>query len=120
MPLSKGTRLGTYEIIAPLGAGGMGEVYRARDLRLRRDIALKVLPGELATDRDRVARLEREARMGAALKHPNIVVMYSVDDEDGIWFLTLELVEGADLIKHMRAGGMALGPGLDIRVGLSD
>src|SRR5258706_12053306 len=119
MPLPPGTRLGTYEIIAPLGAGGMGEVYRARDLRLRRDIALKILPGELATDRDRVARFEREARMVAGLNHPNIVVLHSVDDEDGICFLTMELVEGANLTQHIRAGGMPLARVLDIGISLS-
>ena len=94
MPLFAGSRLGRYDIIAALGAGGMGEVYRARDSRLGRDVALKVLPAGVATDAVRLARFEHEARIVAGLNHPNIVTLYSVEDEDGIRFLTMELVEG--------------------------
>jgi len=75
MTLTTGTRLGTYEILGPLGAGGMGEVYRAKDLRLEREIAIKVLPAEVASNRDRIARFEREARTVAGLNHPNIVTI---------------------------------------------
>jgi eukaryotic-like serine/threonine-protein kinase len=94
MPLFAGSRLGRYDIIAPLGAGGMGEVYRARDSRLGRDVALKVLPAGVAADAERLARFEHEARIVAGLNHPKIVTLYSVEDEDGIRFLTMELVEG--------------------------
>ena len=94
MPLSPNTRLSVYEILAPLGAGGMGEVYRARDTRLKRDIAIKVLPDAVASSPDRLARLEREATTVAALNHPNIVTLYSIEEIDGIRFLTMELVEG--------------------------
>src|SRR5512141_913912 len=97
MPLIPGTRLGPYEIVAPIGAGGMGEVYRARDTRLGRDVAVKVLPAAVASSTDRLARLEREARAVAGLNHPNIVTLYSVEDADGIRFLTMELVEGQSL-----------------------
>src|SRR5512147_366671 len=97
MALARGTRLGTYEILAPLGAGGMGEVYRAKDLRLGREIAIKVLPGEVASSPDRLARFEREARTVAGLNHPNIVVLHSVENEGDFRFLTMELVEGQTL-----------------------
>ena len=80
MSLNPGTRLGTYEILGPLGAGGMGEVYRAKDLRLGREVAVKVLPSEVASSPDRLARFEREARTVAGLNHPNIVTLYSVVD----------------------------------------
>src|SRR5205085_10971266 len=97
MPLTSGTRLGTYEIVAPLGAGGMGEVYRAKDLRLGREVALKVLHGQMTASAERLARLEREARTVAGLNHPNIVTLHSVEDEDGVRFLTMELVDGQNL-----------------------
>src|SRR5262245_66095820 len=108
MTLKSGTRLGTYEILGPLGAGGMGEVYRAKDLRLGRDVAVKVLPAEVAFSHDRLARFEREARTVAGLNHPNIVVLYSVEDEDGIRFLTMELVEGQTLSTHVSPGRLPL------------
>src|SRR5512134_3300297 len=97
MPLTPGRRLGTYEITGPLGAGGMGEVYRAKDLRLGREVAVKVLPEAAASSPERLARLAREARTVAGLNHPNIVTLFSVEDEDGIRFLTMELVEGQSL-----------------------
>src|SRR5512147_1411715 len=120
MPLSTGTRLGTYQITGPLGAGGMGEVYRARDTRLGRDVALKVLPADVASNPDRLARFEREARTVAGLNHPNIVVLYSIEEADGIRFLTMELVEGRDLTSLVSAGGLPLGRVLDVAIGLSD
>ena len=82
MALSAGTRLGPYEILAPLGAGGMGEVYRARDPRLKREVALKVLPPEVASDPERLERFEREAQTLAALNHPHIVTIFSVEEAD--------------------------------------
>ena len=93
MPLSAGDKLGPYEIVAPLGAGGMGEVYRARDTKLNRDVAIKVLPAALSADAQYMARFEREAQMLAALNHPNIATVYGI--EQGA--LVMELVEGADL-----------------------
>jgi len=93
MPLSAGEKLGPYEIVAPLGAGGMGEVYRARDTRLGRDVALKILPADLANDPSRRARFEQEARAVAALNHPNIVAVYDVGDG----YIVSELVDGEPL-----------------------
>ena len=92
-----GTTLGHYRILAPLGAGGMGEVYLAEDQKLGRHVALKVLPHALAADPERRSRFEREARAVAALNHPNIVTIHSVDEQDGVLFLTMELVEGKTL-----------------------
>src|SRR5262245_54634406 len=97
MPLSPGTRLGVYEIVSPLGAGGMGEVYRARDTKLGRDIALKILPPALASDPERIARFEREARVLASLNHPHIAVLHGMDQSDAQHFLIMELVEGETL-----------------------
>src|SRR5579862_11457 len=93
MPLSPGTRLGPYEILAPIGAGGMGEVYRARDNKLDRDVAIKILPDALANNPERLARFEREAKVLASLNHPNIAQIYGV--EDGA--IVMELVEGGTL-----------------------
>ena len=98
MSLPSGSSLGHYRLVAPLGAGGMGEVYRATDTKLERDVALKVLPADLARDADRLARFRREARAVAALNHPNIITIYSVEESEGIHFLTMELVEGGPSI----------------------
>ena len=99
MPLSPGAHVGPYEIVSPLGAGGMGEVYRARDRRLQRDVAIKVLPEHLADDRDRLARFEREAQMLAALNHPHIAQIYGLEQSAGARALVLELVEGETLAE---------------------
>ncbi len=82
MTIPAGSRLGPYEILSPLGAGGMGEVYRARDTRLGREVAIKVLPADLSADKDRVARFEQEAQAAGALNHPNIIAVYDVDTQD--------------------------------------
>ena len=111
MALSNGVRLGLYEIVAPLGAGGMGEVYRARDTKLGRDVAIKVLPASFAADPDRLARFEREARLLASLNHPNIAQIYGVEESSGITALVLELVEGETLAEKLRGLG-ARGLGL--------
>ena len=107
MTLVPGTRLGPYEILAPLGAGGMGEVYRARDTRLGREVAIKVLPASVARDPERLARFEREARAVAGLNHPNIVMLHSIEEADGVRFLTMELVEGANLAGLVTPGRAA-------------
>ena len=93
MPLASGIRLGPYEIVAPIGAGGMGEVYRARDTKLKRDVAIKILPEAFAADPERMARFQREAEVLASLNHPNIAQIYGVEDRA----LVMELVEGETL-----------------------
>src|ERR1700682_4742468 len=106
MPLQSGEKLGPYEIVAPIGAGGMGEVYRAKDTRLGRDVALKILPVEMAQDHDRLARFQREARAVAALNHPNVVTVYSVEESDNVHFITMELLEGEPLDRLISANGL--------------
>jgi len=108
MRLTPGTRLGPYEILTPLGSGGMGEVYRATDTRLGRDVALKVLPAEVGHDPERLARFRREAKALAQLDHPNIVTIYSVEECEGVNFLTMQLVEGTPLDRLIPAGGLPL------------
>ena len=93
MTVSVGTRLGQYEIVAPIGAGGMGEVYRARDTKLDREVAIEVLPESLARDPERLARFQREAKTLAALNHPHIGAIYGVEEANGVSALVLELVE---------------------------
>src|SRR5271156_4856102 len=97
MPLTSGTKLGPYEILAPIGAGGMGEVYRARDTRLGREVALKILPDSFASDADRLRRFEQEARSVAALNHPNILAIHDIGQHNGAPFLVSELLEGESL-----------------------
>ncbi len=104
MTLTVGTRLGPYEIVAPLGAGGMGEVYRARDTRLEREAAIKVLPAELASDGERLKRFEKEARSASALNHPNIVTIYDFGSEGGVSYIAMERVDGPTL-RELLAGG---------------
>jgi serine/threonine protein kinase/tetratricopeptide (TPR) repeat protein len=106
MALISGTKLGAYEIQSPLGTGGMGEVYRATDTKLGRDIALKVLPAEMARDPERLARFRREAKALAQIDHPNIVTIYSVEDVDGVHFLTMQLVEGLPLDRLISQSGL--------------
>jgi serine/threonine protein kinase/tetratricopeptide (TPR) repeat protein len=106
MPLASGTRLAVYEIQAPIGAGGMGEVYRATDTKLGRGVAVKILPAEMAQDPDRLARFHREARAVATLNHPNVVTLYSVEECDGVHFLTMELIEGQPLDRMISANGL--------------
>ena len=107
MALPPGSRLGAYEIVAPLGAGGMGEVYRARDTKLGRDVALKLLPDAFASDPDRLARFQREAHVLASLNHPNIAAIHGLEDADGAHALVMELVEGEDLSQRPRTSSEA-------------
>jgi eukaryotic-like serine/threonine-protein kinase len=94
MALTSGTKIGPYEIVSPLGAGGMGEVYRATDIRLGRDVAIKVLPEGLARDAERLRRFETEARAVAALNHPNILSIHDIGAQDGVPYLVSECLEG--------------------------
>src|ERR1700682_5569467 len=104
MLLSAGDKLGPYEILAPLGAGGMGEGYRAHDPRLKPDVAIKVLPAELSFDPDRMARFEREARLLASLDHPNIGAIYGLEESNGTRALILALIEGPTLADRITLG----------------
>src|SRR5271163_1056283 len=106
MPLSSGSKLGPYEIQCPLGAGGMGEVYRARDTRLGRDVALKIIPESFANEPDRLRRFEQEARAVAALNHPNILAIHDVGQHDGSPFLVSELLDGANLRAVLDGGAL--------------
>src|SRR6266705_3233856 len=104
MALSAGTRLGPYEIVASIGAGGMGEVYRARDTRLNRDVALKILPETFAHDADRLARFTREAQTLAALNHAHIAHIHGLEESGGVRALVMELVDGDDLAQRIARG----------------
>jgi predicted Ser/Thr protein kinase len=110
MPLSPGTRIGSYEVIAKLGEGGMGEVYRAKDSKLKREVALKVLPADVANDRERMARFQREAEVLASLNHPNIAAIYGLEENA----LVMELVEGEDLAERLKRGAIPLDEALPI------
>jgi TolB-like protein/Tfp pilus assembly protein PilF len=120
MPLPAGSRLGSYEVVGPLGAGGMGEVYRARDPRLGRDVAIKVLPEAVAASPDRLARFEREARTVAALNHPNIVTIHSIEQDGATRFLTMELVDGRTLDTVVAPGGLPPARVLELAIPLAD
>ena len=120
MALTSGTKIGPYEIQSPLGAGGMGEVYRATDTKLGRDVALKVLPAEMAHDPERLARFRREAKALAQLDHPNIVTIHSVEESDGVHFLTMQLVEGRPLDRLIPAGGLLVEQIVGIASALAD
>ena len=114
MPLTTGTHLGPYEIVAPLGAGGMGEVYRARDIKLNREVALKVLPEVFAADPERITRFQREAQLLASLNHPNIAGIYGLEESNGIRALVLELIEGPTLQDRLGKGPIPLDQALPI------
>jgi eukaryotic-like serine/threonine-protein kinase len=120
MPLTAGDRVGPYEVIAPLGAGGMGEVYRAHDATLGRDVALKLLPRELADDPDRRGRMIREARAAASLNHPNICTIYEVGDAGGLYFIAMEVIDGESLSGRLAARPLNAGEYLRIGVELAD
>jgi Tol biopolymer transport system component len=120
MPLANGTRLGPYEIVAPLGAGGMGEVYRARDTRLGRDVALKVLPAHLSANPELKQRLEREARAVSSLSHPNICVLHDIGHHEGTDFLVMEYLEGESLAQRCARGPLGLEELLRIGMQVAD
>src|SRR5881409_1693855 len=114
MTLAAGTRLGPYEILAPLGAGGLGEVYRARGTKLGRDVALKVLPEAFAKDCERMARFQREAQMLASLNHTNIASIYGLEESGGVRALVMELVEGPTLADRIAAGALPVDEALSV------
>ena len=114
MALAPGARLGVYEVVSLMGEGGMGQVYRAKDTRLKRDVALKILPDAFAADPDRVARFQREAELLATLNHPNIAAIYGFEDADGVHALVLELVEGPTLADRIAKGPIPLDDALPI------
>jgi Tol biopolymer transport system component len=114
LSLTPGSRLGSYEILAPLGAGGMGEVYRARDTKLGREVAVKVLPSEVARDEERLARFRREAHILAALNHPSVAAIHGLDEAAGTPFLVLELVPGEDLAQRLKRGALPLDEALGV------
>src|SRR5579864_3547522 len=107
MALPVGMKLGPYEILAPLGAGGMGEVYRARDTRLERDVAVKVLPSDLSSDPNLRQRLEREAKAVSKLSHPHICTLHDIGHQDGVDFLVMELVDGETLEHKLIKGALS-------------
>ena len=114
MPLTTGTRLGPYEITAQIGVGGMGEVYRATDTKLKRDVAVKVLPDALAADPERLARFQREAEVLASLNHPNIAQIHGLEESEGIKALVMELVEGPTLADRIAQGAIPVDEALPI------
>ena len=116
MPLAPGTRLSQYEILAPIGAGSMGEVYRARDSRLDRDVAIKVLPDLVSSEPDRLQRFETEAKAAAALNHPNILAVYQMGTYAGVPYLVSELLEGMTLTESIRRGPLPLRRAIDYGV----
>ena len=116
MALTSGTKLGPYEIVAPLGAGGMGEVYRARDPRLGREVAIKVLPTSFSSDLDRLRRFEQEARAASAINHPSILAVYDVGTHEGAPYLVTELLEGATLRDRLASGPLSPRKAIDFAV----
>jgi serine/threonine protein kinase len=109
MSLEQGTPLGSYQILAPIGAGGMGEVYKARDTKLGRDVAIKVLPEILSKDEERLARFGREARVLASLNHPNVAAIYGLEDSERVQFIVLEFVDGETLAERIARGSALVG-----------
>ena len=120
MPLTPGDKLGPYEILSPLGAGGMGEVYKARDTRLDRSVAVKVLPEHIAKREDLKARFEREARAVASLNHPNICTLFDIGVQDGISYMVMELMEGETLAARIEKGPIPLEQSLSYAAQIAD
>jgi eukaryotic-like serine/threonine-protein kinase len=114
LALPPGTRLGVYEVTVQIGEGGMGQMYRATDTKLKRQVAIKVLPPALAADADRLARFQREAEVLASLNHPNIAATYGLEDANGVKALVMELVEGDDLSQRIARGPIPLTEALPI------
>src|ERR1022692_5233714 len=113
MSLTSGAKLGPYEIQSMVGAGGMGEVYRAHDSRLNRTVAIKVLPASFSADRDRLERFAQEARAAAALNHPNILSIFDIGDEHGVFYVVSELLEGETLRDRLKTGALSIRKAID-------
>src|SRR4051812_14399224 len=120
LALTPGTRLGVYDITAQIGEGGMGQVYRATDTRLKRQVAIKILPPSLAADVDRLARFQREAEVLASLNHPHIAAIYGLEESAGATALVMELVEGDDLWQRIARGSIPLDEALPIAKQIAD
>ena len=120
MPLTPGARLGPYEVVGPLGAGGMGEVYRARDTRLRRDVAVKVLPEAFLRDPDRLRRFEQEALAASALNHPNILTIHDIGSEAGAPYVVSELLEGQTLREALSKGPLSADKAVEFGVQIAN
>src|SRR5690349_3160398 len=120
MSTTNGMRIGAYEVLSPLGEGGMGVVYRARDTKLNREVALKVLPAEFAVDPERLARFKREAQVLASLDHPNIGAIYGFEDADGVHALVLQLVDGPTLADRIAQGSIPVDEALAIARQIAD
>src|SRR5258707_1097451 len=116
MALAPGSKLGAFEIVAPLGAGGMGEVYRARDTRLERTVAIKLLPAAFSANSDRLQRFEQEARSASALNHPNIVTIYELGQDGCNHYIAMELVEGKTLRELLVSGLLPMRKAIEIAV----
>ncbi len=120
MTLRAGVTLGPYEIVGPIGAGGMGEVYKATDTRLERTVAIKVLPEHLAESPERKARFEREAKAISQLNHPHICTLYDVGEQDGIDFIVMEYIEGETLAERLKKGALPLDKALEYGIQIAD
>jgi serine/threonine protein kinase len=114
LALTPGTRLGVYEIVASIGEGGMGQVFRATDTKLKRRVAIKILPPSVAADPERLARFQREAEVLASLNHPNIAAIYGLEESGGMTALVMELVEGDDLSQRIAKGAIPIDEALPI------
>src|SRR6058998_2781532 len=114
MVSAAGTRLGPYEIVAPIGAGGMGEVWRARDTRIGREVAIKVLPQAFTADRDRLRRFEQEARAASTLNHPNIITIHEIGEMEEAHYLVTEFIDGETLRQRLMQGRLEISPALDV------
>src|SRR5215510_12535107 len=120
MSLTVGTQLGSHEITALLGAGGMGEVYRARDTKLKREVAIKIIPDEFSRDPERISRFQREAQVLASLNHPNIAAIYDLEELNGSRFLILEMVEGETLADRIQRGPIPVEEALTIALQIAE
>ncbi len=120
MPLTPGTKLGQYEVVEAIGAGGMGEVYRARDTKLGRDVAIKVLPEEFARDKERLDRFQREARLLAQVNHANIATLYGLEEHDGQKFIVMELVEGETLAERISKGPLPVDEAIPLFIQIAE
>ena len=120
MPLQPGTTLGPYEILSAIGAGGMGEVYKARDTRLDRTVAIKVLPEHVASDPDLKQRFEREAKTISSLNHPHICTLHDIGSQEGVDFLVMEYLEGDTLAQRLEKGALPLDQALTVAIEIAD